>query len=245
MKRLLININGILVIILTILFIFQRTYKIIPNQREKFMLFFAPIQIEHFPLDSYIECAPLRIAPTLIPEIIEVEKEPTVYRWEEIDSTKHKKKVYTDYRAVTDRSSDQYKLLKQTTTDSRTGIRVIEDKYGSLRYCVAVGQYWARNQIGLLIDFYMANGHILKCVVCDVKQDIHTMNKERKYGSAANDLIEFYIDTKALPVKDWFINEKGIALPLAYPAGDVSYAGEEFQGGIKFIIIYNEIIEFK
>ena len=209
------------------------------------MLFPTLIQLEETPLDSYVESAPRFIVTMPTPKLITLETDPNVYRWEKIDDTKHKKKVYTNYRAVTLKSSAQYKLLQNTYTDSRTGIRVIEDKYGDLRYCVALGNYWVQDQIGLMVDFYMTNGYILKCVVCDVKQDIHTMNGNRKYGSAANDLIEFYIDPSALPVVDYYITENGKALPLAYPAGDVSYAGEEFQGGIKFIIIYNEIIEFK
>ena len=244
--------NRLLFIFLIVLFVlsFRKTYHSNCELRGEFRLFPTPIQLNDIPQISDVPSAPpstptITVTPTSTPTIVEVNTEPKLYRWEEIDSTKHKKKIYTDYRAVTDKSSEQHKLLKHTFTDSRTGIRVIEDKYGDLRYCVALGSYWARNQIGLMVDFYMDNGFILKCVVCDVKQDKHTVGGQGKYGYIANDLIEFYVDTKAIGVVDWYADENGTLIPLSFPAGDVSFVGEEFSGGIKFILIYDELLSYE
>lgn len=252
MMRFLSYINKLLFISLIILVLcgFKKTYHSNCRLRGEFNFFPVLIQVEDIPISSDVHSAPSLIptitaSPTPTPTTIEVRTEPKIYHWEEIDSTKHRKKIYTDYRAVTSKTSEQYKLLKQTITDSRTGIRVIEDRYGDMRYCVALGSYWARNQIGLLVDFYMDNGYILKCVVCDIKQNEHTMGGQKKYGYIANDLIEFYVDTKAIGTVDWYADENGTLIPLSYPAGDVSSIGEEFSGGIKFIIIYEEILEFK
>lgn len=199
--------------------------------------------IVEFTQDSYVESAP-RLLPTVTPTPIPIQVviEEEDYWCEEIDATKHKKKVYTDYHAVTDKTSRQYALLQLSKTDSRTGIRIVRDNEDEWRYCVALGNYWADNHIGKYVDFYMANGAILKCIVCDVKQDRHTMNGARKYGGAANELIEFYIDTSALKTVDYWLVD-GKALPLKFPAGDVSYAGEEFMGGISKIKVYNKALE--
>ena len=116
------------------------------------------------------------------------------------------------------------------------------DDNNEWRYCVALGNYWADNHIGKYVDFHMVNGAILKCIVCDVKQDIHTMSGARKYGSAANDLIEFYIDSSVLKTVDYYFVD-GKAIPLKYPAGDVSHAGEEFKGGIKLVVVHNKCLK--
>ena len=240
-----------IILILISLFSLKGTYEPYNNLREESALFPTTVESTDTSWEPTTGVTKPLVTPTMTPTPTptitptEVQIILSTYRQEEIDSTKHKKKIYTDYRAVTLKSSEQYKLLQKTVTDSRTGIRVIEDKYGDLRYCVALGQYWARNQIGLMVDFHMENGYILKCVVCDVKQDIHTIGGKGKYGSAANDLIEFYLDSGALKVCDWYIDGNGKRVSLVYPAGDVSHAGEEFKGGIKSIIIYDEIVDYR
>lgn len=234
-------------ILLSIYAPFYHKKEIKPRVTDKnFQVLVTPKIVEETQ-NSYVDCAPLlKIAVsethiTPYPELIETEV--VSYRWEEIDTKKHHKKIYTDYREVTDRNSDQYALLQLSQTDSRTGIRVVLDDEGEWRYCVALGNYWARNQIGLYVDFHMENGSVLKCIVCDIKQDIHTINGARKYGLMANDLIEFYIDSKALKTVDYYTDGNGRIIPLKFPAGDVSNAGEEFNGGISIIVIHDKVLK--
>lgn len=161
---------------------------------------------------------------------------------------KHRRKIYTEFQRVNDKTSLQYKLLHgdwdgdgiaDRYSDKESGVRVIRDRYGVERLCVAIGSYWADGHIGRFVDFVMENGSVLPCVTCDVKQDIHTMGENRKYGSAANDLIEFYIDPLVRPIVDYCETGEG----LRYHAGDVSTAREEFAGSILKVIVYDEYID--
>lgn len=158
----------------------------------------------------------------------------------------HKKKIYTEYTAVTRKTSLQYKLLNQDLdgdgkpdryTDTESGVRIVQDKNGVWRYCVAAGTYWANGEIGRLIDFITENGKVIPCVTCDVKQDIHTMGGQGKYGYVANDVIEFYTDPARKAVDSWN------GLPLKYKAGDVSTAKELFEGAVTEVIVYDEYVE--
>lgn len=162
----------------------------------------------------------------------------------------HKKKIYTEFTEVTLKSSLQYKLLysdwdndgvPDRYSDVLSGVRVITDQFGVDRFCVAVGTYWANGEIGRFIDFVMENGNIIPCITCDVKQDIHTKNWRGKYGSAANDLIEFYVDPMVLPIVDYCDDGSGIG--LRFPAGDVSKAREDFEGAIVKVIVYDAYFE--
>lgn len=168
----------------------------------------------------------------------------TVYTVE--NPEKHKKKIYTEYTEVTDKTSKQYKLLnmdedgdgaKDIHTDVESGVRVITDQYGVTRFCVAVGTYWSGGKIGRFIDFVMENGSIIPCIVCDVKQTRHTKQYQNKYGSIANDLIEFYIDPRK-PFVDYDENGNG----LRYKAGDVSSARQDFEGAVKKIIVWDDYL---
>lgn len=169
------------------------------------------------------------------------------YKVYSVDSPeKHKRKIYTEYTAVTLKSSLQYKLLNSDVDgdgvvdryhDEESGVRIVIDQYGVARFCVAVGTYWAEGKIGRLIDFIMENGAVIPCVTCDVKQDVHTMNEKGKYGHVANDLIEFYIDPAVRPFVDSW---EGVG--LRYVAGDVSTARDDFVGAVTKVIVYDDYI---
>lgn len=154
------------------------------------------------------------------------------------NASAHQKKIYTHYNAVKLKDTPQYRLKLLQKTDSRTGIRVVTDQFGDDRYCIALGGYWANMETGRLVDVYMENGNIIKCITCDCKKWIDTKNGEGKYGRIANDLIEFYVDcTWRAPVDYYFDNGK--AIPLMYPAGDVSTVAPELQGAIHYLKVYN------
>lgn len=165
---------------------------------------------------------------------------------------RHVKKIYTEYTAVTKKSSLQYKLLyadidgdnvADILHDKESGVRIVIDQYGTTRFCVAVGTYWANGEIGRFIDFVMENGNIIPCITCDVKQDIHTIEEKGKYGFKANDLIEFYTDPKARGYVDSYIDEDGNIVKMRYKAGDVSTSREDFVGAVTKVIVYDDYLE--
>lgn len=170
------------------------------------------------------------------------------YKVYKIDNpTAHAKKIYTEYTEVKDKSSVQYRLLygdfdgddvADRYYDKESYVRVITDAYGIERYCVAVGSYWAEGKIGRYIDFVLDNGNVIPCITCDVKQDIHTVGKNGKYGYIANDIIEFYTDPSKKFV-DW---DNVTGQGLRYKAGDVSTAKEEFNGCVVRVIVYDEYL---
>jgi len=113
----------------------------------------------------------------------------------------HGFKIGTDYRVYA-RGTAQRKLIDISRTDERTGIRIVTDPNGVDRYLVALGTAWAGgtpSDIGRCIDIYMVNGATLYCVLGDVKKIEDTIDGKCRYGTNHNELIEFIIDTPALP----------------------------------------------
>lgn len=113
-------------------------------------------------------------------------------------------KTYMSYRAITDKSSKQWKLQKGAMTDDM-GFRTLDGKY-----LVAVGTYYA-NECGKELRVTLDSDIIIQCVVGDVKQNIHT-DSNNQYVPKNGNIIEFIVDTKKLD-------------SLALKMGDVSYAG--------------------
>ena len=188
-----------------------------------------------------------------IKELYTVADVNTPYKVFDVDNpSKHTKKIYTEYTAVTKKSSLQYELLNMDIDgdgvvdrlyDKVSGVRVVIDQYGTTRFCVAVGTYWADGEIGRFIDFVMDNGNVIPCITCDVKQDIHTMGEKGKYGYIANDLIEFYTDPTARGYVDSYIDENGNVVKLRYYAGDVSTTREDFAGAVRKVVVYDDYYE--
>lgn len=148
-----------------------------------------------------------------------------------VESNNHSFKPYTGYWAYDLRSSKQYQLQQIAETDPETGIRVVKDKAGYYRYCVALGTHWAGahpKDIGRCVDVIMENGAVLKCVLADVKRTEDTINGENKYGRTNNDILEFIVDDRKISqaVKN---------------SGNVSNAGKKFEGEVSQIIAYDTI----
>ena len=127
-------------------------------------------------------------------------------------------KAYMDYRCITNKASDQYKLQLSAWTDNM-GLRRVDDYY-----LVAMGTYYSDN-IGDKFRITLEGDKAFDVMIGDVKADIHT-DKNNMYSTVYNsdgsfksaNVIEFIVDKKTISkkVKLW---------------GDVS-AYDEFAGNI-------------
>ena len=127
-------------------------------------------------------------------------------------------KSYMDYRYITNKASDQYKLQLSAWTDNM-GLRRVDDYY-----LVAMGTYYSDN-IGDKFRITLEGDKTFDVMIGDIKADIHT-DKNNMYSPVYNsdgsfksaNVIEFIIDKKTISkkVKLW---------------GDVS-AYDEFAGKI-------------
>ena len=127
-------------------------------------------------------------------------------------------KSYMDYRYITNKASDQYKLQLSAWTDNM-GLRRVDDYY-----LVAMGTYYSDN-IGDKFRITLEGDRTFDVMIGDVKADIHT-DKNNMYSTVYNsdgsfksaNVIEFIVDKKTISkkVKLW---------------GDVS-AYDEFAGNI-------------
>lgn len=103
-------------------------------------------------------------------------------------------KAYMDYRTITDKTSDQWKLQQQAKTD-KNGLRKIDDYY-----CVAMGFYYA-DSCGKKFKVTLDSGTEFNVIVSDLKMPKHT-NKTNMYTPMKNgdaNLLEFIVDTRKLP----------------------------------------------
>lgn len=157
-------------------------------------------------------------------EVIDTEEKVAVETYvTKVATASGKFKSYMSYKAITDKTSKQYQLQGKCLTGSN-GIRMYED-----RFCIAVGSFYSRT-VGQKIDVVMENGSILKCIVGDLKNDVHT-DKSNSYHAIDGSVVEFIIDIKA------YKNANGINV---YKTGDVSHIGDEYKGRIKELRIYND-----
>lgn len=143
-------------------------------------------------------------------------------RWKVYSSpTSNSFKSFEDADCITDSTSlAQGRLKPRYHLDPHSGVWMIDD-----RYCVAIGSYYTK-KIGAKVDLVLAsNGkkHTLKCITADSKADQDTVNQHRVHRDGS--LAEFVVKTSALP-------------KMARRMGDVSYAGEMFQGRIVKIRVY-------
>ena len=127
-------------------------------------------------------------------------------------------KSYMDYKCITNKASDQYKLQLSAWTDNM-GLRRVDDYY-----LVAMGTYYS-DTIGDKFRITLEGDKTFDVMIGDIKADIHT-DKNNMYSPVYNsdgsfksaNVIEFIIDKKTISkkVKLW---------------GDVS-AYDEFAGNI-------------
>ena len=135
------------------------------------------------------------------------------------DTPQNNFKSFMSYRTITDTSSKQYALQQKAYTGNY-GIRMVGD-----RYCVALGSYYT-TKIGTKFDLIMENGSVIKCILADVKADIHTDATNRI--TVANGCIsEFVVDMNAL-------NRNALR------DGTISSCDKQFRGRIKKIKIYKK-----
>ena len=103
-----------------------------------------------------------------------------------------KSKTYMDYRAITNQSSNQWKLL-QTMTVCEDGF--IRDEDGFI--AAALGSYFG--PIGSRYVFTLEGGKELKIIKADQKQDRHTC-EDNIFGLDNWDIIEFVVDSSKMPI---------------------------------------------
>lgn len=119
-------------------------------------------------------------------------------------------KTFMDYRKITSRTSDQYKLqTKCTTTD--TGLRVYNG-----RYCIAIGTAF-NAKVGDFVNVELSSGEILDCIVADIKRDCDTDWTNMQVDFNGN-VVEFVVDESAM---SYAVKNRGTVHDLAGLAGDV------------------------
>lgn len=99
-------------------------------------------------------------------------------------------KSYMPYTAITNKSSEQWKLQQSATTDEN-GLRRMDDKP-----MVAVGTGWGVD-VGDNAVVICDNGNSFEVVIGDIKDNKHT-NSENKTTSSNNCRCEFIVDSKKL-----------------------------------------------
>lgn len=132
------------------------------------------------------------------------------------------RKSYMSYKAITLKTSRQYKLQQIAYTGTH-GIRQVNG-----RYCVALGSAYTKT-IGTYVDVILENGEVIPCILADQKQDIHTDTTNRVCFDGS--LVEFVVDM------DYIINKVRIT-------GDVSNACEEWKTQVEEVIVYEKVEEF-
>lgn len=129
-------------------------------------------------------------------------------------------KSFMSYKAITSKSSPQYKLQNIAYTGNY-GIRQVNG-----RYCIAIGSYFTTD-IGLYIDLILENGEIIPCILGDCKDDKHTDSQHILTYDGS--LAEFIVDTP-------FLNRD------AKLHGDISKC-DEWDSTIVGVKIYDERVE--
>ena len=104
-------------------------------------------------------------------------------------------KPYMDYRAITCKTSKQYKFIQREDVN--------EDKRGFLMqdgewYCVALGEYFG--DIGEKYIFTLSNGNEVKVVKSEAKSNRHTCSDN--YLGQNGHILEFLINTNSQWMKE-------------------------------------------
>lgn len=106
-------------------------------------------------------------------------------------------KTYMDYRAITDRTSNQWALIHDELTICEDGMLRSEDGY----IAAALGSRFGAVGSKWIFTMEREDGTMweLKIIKTDEKQDIHT-DETHTYGIMAGEVIEFVIDSSVGPV---------------------------------------------
>lgn len=113
-------------------------------------------------------------------------------KYKKMEVPKHNNfKSYMGYQSITCKVSKQYKLQKKAKT-GKFGIRMVND-----RYLIALGTYYTKN-VGDKFDIKLSDGTIIKCMIGDIKSDMHTDAKRQKQRYDGS-IIEFITDPDKMP----------------------------------------------
>ena len=120
------------------------------------------------------------------------------------DTANSQKMTYMDYRAITNKASNQYKFQQRDD--------VWVDEYGFLVqnsewYVVAMGSYWGK--IGDKFIIHLENGEIISCVLGDIKSDRHTDRQNYAHESDGH-VVEFLIDSGSSYMKEVGMAKHGL-----------------------------------
>ena len=132
-------------------------------------------------------------------------------------------KSWMSYKAITSRSSKQYKLQVIAST-GYAGIRTVNN-----RYCVAIGTAFDAS-IGTYIDLILEDGFVIPCIVADIKSPKHTdaNNVFTITGKTKKTICctEFVIDPEKLNVN-------------AMESGNISDCNELWTECVRAIVVYD------
>lgn len=120
------------------------------------------------------------------------------------DTANSQKMTYMDYRAITNKASNQYKFQQRDD--------VWVDEYGFLVqnsewYVVAMGSYWGKIDDKFII--HLENGEIISCVLGDIKSDRHTDRQNYAHESDGH-VVEFLIDSGSSYMKEVGMAKHGL-----------------------------------
>ena len=124
-------------------------------------------------------------------------------------------KSYMDYRAIKDKSSTQYELQQDATTDS-LGIRMIDN-----RFLVAIGTGYGAS-VGDDIDITLETGVVVPCTVGEVKADKDTYASNLQSNTGNGNVVEFIVDTHKLQT---YVKRRGTLSVIPGLEGDVESIG--------------------
>lgn len=129
-------------------------------------------------------------------------------------------KSYMDFRTITDKTSNQYKIQSTYAYTGNYGIRMVND-----RYCIALGTYYGA-EVGQYVDLVLENDVIIHCVLAEIKADEHTDSNNiiTLHNGCAT---EFVVDS------DMLVRNVKII-------GDISYSDSNWNSPVTEVIVHNE-----
>lgn len=129
-------------------------------------------------------------------------------------------KSYMSYKAITSKSSPQYKLQNQYAYTGQYGIRQVHN-----RFCVAIGTFTSAT-VGTYIDLVLENGTIIPCIISDFKANVHTDSSN-------------IITTHNGCVSEFLVDKDNLHA-TSKKMGDVSYCEEGWRSPVKLIRVYDK-----
>lgn len=154
----------------------------------------------------------------------ECEEYKTLISFVDLDAPSNQKmKTYMDYRAITAKSSPQYRLQHTLAYTGEYGLRMVNG-----RYCIALGSYYTTT-IGQYVDIKLENGKIIRGILADQKADAHTDDKNQMHPDGS--VVEFVIDAEAFDPD------------LIQHSGDISYLNG-WNSKVVNIRVYDKVEDF-